>query len=503
VFFLADPIIMVREITKSYPGTVALQDVSLEVLPGEVHTIAGENGAGKSTLMKILAGAIKPDHGTVSVGSTEMKEFTPVEASRMGVGIIYQEFNLVPHLTVTDNIMLGKEERKGLFLKGKHNHNHAMAVLRMMEVDIDPDETVDQLGVAKQQLVEIAKALSMDVKVLIMDEPTAALTSDEVKSLFEMIRKLKAKGVAILYISHRFDEIFEISDRITVLRDGRYICTHPISEMNHDRLVHFMVGRELNLVIRHRVERTEPILKVDKLSTAHVSDIDFVLHKGEVLGIAGLLGAGRTELANALFGIDPMTSGDIAINGKRIRSIRSPRHAIELGIGLIPEDRKRQGLVLTSICEHNIGLSSIQAWSRWTFISMRKEKEVVQNYKTKLRIKFNKGQLAKELSGGNQQKLVVAKVLATNADIIIFDEPTRGVDIGAKQEIYKLMEELLGQGKSIVMISSEMSEILNLSDRIIVMREGRIVETFLNDDTVTQEKILYLASGLQAKEESA
>jgi ABC-type sugar transport system ATPase subunit len=498
---LADPIIKAREITKYYPGTVALHNVSLDVMPGEVHTIAGENGAGKSTLMKILAGAIKPDEGTVSVGLNEMKEFTPQEAARMGVGIIYQEFNLVPHLTVTDNIMLGKEERSGLFLKGRRNRERTMEVLRQMEVDIDPDETVAQLGVAKQQLVEIAKALSMDVKVLIMDEPTAALTSDEVKSLFHMIRKLKAKGVSIIYISHRFEEIFEISDRITVLRDGKYIGTHPISEMNHDRLVQLMVGRELNLVIRHRVERTDPILKVENLSTAFVSDIDFVLHKGEVLGIAGLLGAGRTELANALFGIDPILSGAFSLNGKRINHIGSPRHAIELGIGLIPEDRKKQGLVLTAMCEHNIVLSSIRNWTTWSFISSRKEREVVKNYKTKLRIKYNDGQLAKELSGGNQQKLVVAKALATDADILIFDEPTRGVDIGAKQEIYKLMEELLGQGKSIIMISSEMSEILHLSDRIIVMREGRIVDTLHNDDTVTQEKILYLSSGLQVKGE--
>ncbi|MEX1031221.1 MAG: sugar ABC transporter ATP-binding protein [Paenibacillaceae bacterium] len=497
------PIIEVKDVTKRYPGTIALQRVSLDVSQGEVHTIAGENGAGKSTLMKILAGAIKPDEGSVTVGGVAMKEFTPQEASHMGVGIIYQEFNLVPYLTVTDNIMLGKEERSGIFLKGKNNRERAMEVLSEMGVDINPDEAVSQLGVAKQQLVEIAKALSMDVKVLIMDEPTAALTSDEVKSLFQMIRKLKEKGVSIIYISHRFEEIFEISDRITVLRDGQYICTQPISEMNHDRLVQFMVGRELILITRRREEMLDPILRVENLSTARISDINFVLHKGEVLGIAGLLGAGRTELASALFGIDPITLGEIMIKGKKIHLVRSPQHAIELGIGLIPEDRKKQGIILTSMCEHNIVLSSIRKWCRWGFIPLRMEKEVVKDYKMKLRIKFNEGQMAKELSGGNQQKLVVAKALATNADILIFDEPTRGVDIGAKQEIYKLMEELLGQGKSIIMISSEMSEILNLSDRIMVMREGRIVATLRNDDTVTQEKIMYLSSGLEAKEVSA
>lgn len=493
----AKPLIHIERVTKRFPGTVALQDITFSILPGEVHTIAGENGAGKSTLMKILAGALSPDEGRIVIDGQQMSHFIPKEAAERGIGIIYQEFNLIPNLSVTANIMLGKEKRKGVFVQDKDNSKIAQDILDEMGVKIDPNQTVKHLGVAQQQLVEIAKALTQDVKVLIMDEPTAALTSEEVKTLFALIRQLKSKGVSVLYISHKFEEIFEISDRVTVLRDGQYIATHAIQDLNHDKLVRLMVGRELEIVRRESSASDEVMMQVENVSSeGNVRNISFTLHKGELLGIAGLLGAGRTELAKVLFGLLPLDSGHIILNGKRLDHISSPKHAMGLGMGLIPEDRKQQGLILDLMCEHNIVLPIIHKLLDKGFISDKKETKVVNEYQSKLSIKFYPGQFARQLSGGNQQKLVIAKTLATNVNLLIFDEPTRGVDIGSKQEIYKLMEELLKQGKSIIMISSEMSEILNLSDRIVVMREGEM-SGILRREEATQEKIMYLASGIE------
>lgn len=495
---IARPIMEVEGVTKRYGGTVALDGVSLSVLPGEVHTVVGENGAGKSTLMKIMAGAVEPNDGTVKVGSEQMTEHTPQEASARGVGVIYQELNMIPYLSVSANVALGQEDRRGPFLKSSTIREKAEKTFEEMGVEIDPDAIVGDLSVAKRQLVEIAKALSQQqVKVLIMDEPTSALASEEVDSLFELIRRLKDQGVAIIYISHRFDEIFEISDRVSVLRDGKYVDTQPIGELDHDTLVRLMVGRELSMVHRDRASTEEVALKViDACSEGRIEDVSFSLRQGELLGVAGLLGAGRTELAEVLFGLAPMDSGHVELLGRKVDHIRSPRHAISLGLGLVPEDRQRQGLVAGLSCTQNIVLSTIRRLTRRGFVQGQEERRVAGEYKDKLRIKYNEGQVARELSGGNQQKLVAAKVLATRADVLIFDEPTRGVDIGAKQDIYRLMDELLDEGKSIIMISSEMDEILNLSDRILVMREGRVAGT-LNREEATQEKILALASGVE------
>ncbi|MFA9455338.1 sugar ABC transporter ATP-binding protein [Halalkalibacter sp. AB-rgal2] len=494
-------VIEVENIVKRYPGTTALSGVTMSIHEGEVHTIAGENGAGKSTLMKILAGAISPTEGTVKIGGTVIEEFSPKVSADKGIGIIYQEFNLVPHLTVEENIMLGKENRRGLFVQKQKNVETTKLALKRIGAHFSPKTTVKDLGVAEQQLVEIAKSISQEVNVLIMDEPTAALTEEEVKKLFQLIEQLKNEGVAIIYISHKFDEMFEISDRITVLRDGEYIATKSIDELDHDKLIQLMVGRELEMSTKTSVAQDDIILKVENLSSEDkISNVSFELRRGEVFGVAGLLGSGRTELAKTLFGVFPITGGSFTIDGKKIENVKSPEQAIKLGIGLIPEDRKQEGLVLDQDCVKNIILPSVKKFAKGLFLDGKKEKRVTANYKEKLRIKYYNGQLAGQLSGGNQQKLVIAKTLATNVDLLIFDEPTRGVDIGAKQEIYNLMNQLLSEGKAIIMISSEMPELLNLSDRIAVMCEGEMAG-ILSQEEATQERILQLAAGLELDNE--
>ncbi|GAK12109.1 sugar ABC transporter ATP-binding protein [Geomicrobium sp. JCM 19039] len=490
-------ILQAENITKRYPGTVALNDVMIEIMPGEVHTIVGENGAGKSTLMKVLAAAVTPDEGTIKFEGENVCFQSPKEAADKGIGIIYQEFNLFPEMTVEENIMIGNEKRKGVFVKKRENIKRVKDVLKRLNVSISTNTYVKHLGIAQQQLVEIAKSISKKVKVLIMDEPTAALTQEEIGNLFNMINTLKANGVAVIYISHKFDEIFAISDRVTVLRDGEYIATKRIEELNHDRLVQLMVGRQLNIVGRSGSARGNIALNVHNLSSeGKIKQINFTLHKGEVLGVAGLMGSGRTELAKTLYGLYPMDSGTVEINGKTIKQIKSPLQALKLGIGLIPEDRKKEGLVLEGSCETNISLPSLKKFVRAGFIKGRQEKEIILHYKHQLAIKYQTHQLAKQLSGGNQQKLVIAKMLATDVDVLIFDEPTRGVDIGAKQEIYKLMDELLQQGKAIIMISSEMEEVMNLSHRIAVMKEGELMD-ILPQQEATQEKIMQIATGVK------
>ncbi|GAK03493.1 ribose ABC transport system, ATP-binding protein RbsA [Geomicrobium sp. JCM 19037] len=490
-------ILQAENITKRYPGTVALNDVKIEIMPGEVHTIVGENGAGKSTLMKVLAAAVTPDEGTIKFEGENVRFQSPKEAADKGIGIIYQEFNLFPEMTVEENIMIGNEKRKGVFVKKRENIKRVRDVLKQLNVNISANTYVKHLGIAQQQLVEIAKSISKKVKVLIMDEPTAALTQEEIGNLFNMINTLKANGVAVIYISHKFDEIFAISDRVTVLRDGEYIATKQIEELDHDRLVQLMVGRQLNIVGRSGSARGNIALNVHNLSSeGKIKQINFTLHKGEVLGVAGLMGSGRTELAKTLYGHYPMDSGTVEINGKTIKQIKSPLQALKLGIGLIPEDRKKEGLVLEGSCETNISLPSLKKFVRAGFIKGRQEKEIILHYKEQLAIKYQTHQLAKQLSGGNQQKLVIAKMLATDVDVLIFDEPTRGVDIGAKQEIYKLMDELLQQGKAIIMISSEMEEVMNLSHRIAVMKEGELMD-ILPQQEATQEKIMQIATGVK------
>ncbi|WP_018924501.1 sugar ABC transporter ATP-binding protein [Salsuginibacillus kocurii] len=489
-----NPIIEVENVSKIYPGTRALDQVNVEIYPGEVHTIAGENGAGKSTLMKTLSGAIEPSEGHVKINGEFLTEFSPKVSAEKKISIIYQEFNLVPYLTVYENIMLGKEIKKGPFVDIKQNKKAAQSILDRMKVNIKPEDLVKDLSVAQQQLVEIAKALSQETDVLIMDEPTAALTEEEVKILFELIESLKQENTAIIYISHKFEEIFAISDYVTVLRDGQYIATEPIHELDHDKLIKLMVGRELKLTERTSKYTDEVVLSLKNVTSyGKVKNVSLDLRKGEIVGLAGLLGSGRTELAKTLYGVYPIDEGEVEIVGETFTEITSPNKAIQIGLGLVPEDRKYEGLVLSQSCENNIVLASLDKICKNSVVQASKEKDVANYYKEQLQIKYNAGQNAQELSGGNQQKLVIAKTLATDADILVIDEPTRGVDIGAKQEIYKLMDELLERGKSILMISSEMTEIMNLSDRIAVMNEGELAG-ILERDEASQEKILHYAT---------
>jgi len=490
-----------RGITKRYPGVVALDGVDLAVDRGEVHILLGENGAGKSTLMKILAGAVSSDAGTIVLDGHEGSIDSPRAAQAAGVSIIYQEFNLVPHLSVAENIFLGREPR-GLVpgvLSGTRLAADATRWLRELDVDIDPHATVDSLGVAEQQMVEVAKALSIDAKILVMDEPTSALSDKEISRLFKVIRALRARGVAIIYISHRMEELFQIGDRVTVMRDGRYIATREIPTTTLAELISLMVGRDLT---DHFPKKTVPpgeeLLRVEHLSRHGVlHDISLTLRRGEVVGLAGLMGSGRTELARAIFGADPIDGGRIAIRGRAV-VIDSPRRAISLGLGLLTEDRKRQGLVLCLDIQANIGLASLDRFSTAGVVDGGREAVAAQKLSNDLRVKTpGLHQRVVNLSGGNQQKVVLAKWLCRDADILIFDEPTRGIDVGSKVEIYLLINRLAAEGKAILMISSEMPEILGMSDRILVMNRGRLAGEFTAAEA-TQEKILHSALGAQA-----
>lgn len=489
-------ILSLEHITKIYPGVVALNDVSVSFKAGEIHAIMGENGAGKSTMIKIIAGAIKADRGTITVDGKQITNMTPALARDCGIGVIYQEFNLVPSLSVARNICLG-DKVGGRFLPNfQKMREKAQAIFKELGVDIDPDVQVAELSTAKQQLVEIAKAMAKDAKILIMDEPSAALAMAEVENMLKIVMRLKEKGVTVLYISHRMDEVFRIADRVTILRDGCYVGTKSREEASRKELINLMVGRELSEDFPSRQVTLGPVvLEVEHLTGNGDRDISFSLRKGEILGLAGLVGAGRTELAKVIYGAAKKTGGRILVNGREVE-IRNPRQAIEHGIGLIPEDRKREGVFLEYSIRWNIPIMSMKRLSRFTVINRKKVEEVVEQYTSLLRIKTpDMDQLVRNLSGGNQQKVVLAKTLAAQTDIIIFDEPTRGIDVGAKQEIYHLMNELVSQGISIIMISSEMEELIGMSDRILVLYEGRMTGE-VNREEFSQKRIMELASGI-------
>ena len=491
------PVLEMRHIRKTFPGVVALDDVDFELRRGEVHILLGENGAGKSTLMKILSGAYQKSEGQIILDGAEVEIKNPRHAQTLGVSTIYQEFNLIPHLSVGENIFLGREpERLPGLIDQRAIFQAATRALRNLGLSLDPRKLVKELRVAEQQMVEVAKALSLDARILIMDEPTAALTEHEIKELFATIRKLKEQGVAIIYISHRMEELFEIGDRVTILRDGRTVGTYDVREMSKSELIRLMVNRELTeLFPKERATPGAEILRVEGLSTeGGLKDISFSLRRGEVLGLAGLLGAGRTELARALFGLDKLTSGTIHINGEPQR-IGSPRAAINSGLGFLTEDRKSQGLVLPLSVKENLCLSSVDKFSSWGVVDAEKERRAAGRYVEELRIRTpGLDQRVVFLSGGNQQKVVLSKWLCSEAEVFIFDEPTRGVDVGAKAEIYQLMNRLTASGVAIIMISSEMLEVLGMSDRVLVMRGGRIACEFLAAEA-TQEKILQCALG--------
>ncbi len=494
------PILEMRDITKTYPGVIALDGVDFVVLPGEVHALVGENGAGKSTLMKILAGAEIKDSGRIIIDGKEANITNPQEAMRLGISIIYQEFNLVPYMSAAENIFLGREPMTAIpgVIDFKRMYAEAERLISELGVRLDVRVPVNQLSVAQQQMVEIAKATSKKARIIAMDEPSATLTDHELENLFTLIRKLKADGVSVIYISHRLEEIFHIADRVTVLRDGKLVDTKPVSETSREDIIRMMVGRELKDTIpKVTVEHGDVVLEVRGLTRAGViSDISFSVRRGEVLGIAGLVGAGRTEVARAIFGADPIDSGEIILEGKPV-TIRSPKDAIRLGIGLVTEDRKALGLVLGMAVRENVTLANLDPLSRFGFVSRRKEQQVANRFVEELMIRTpSVEQAVQNLSGGTQQKVVLAKWLFTQSKVLIFDEPTRGIDVGAKTEIYQLMNRLAEQGVAIIMISSELPEILGMSDRILVMHEGKIAGE-LSREEATQEKIMFLATGGQ------
>jgi len=493
------PLVTIRNLDKAFPGVQALRQARFELLPGEVHALMGENGAGKSTLMKILAGIYTKDTGEIRVEGIPVDIPTPRAAQDLGISIIHQELNLMNDLTAAQNIFIGREPRRafGLFLDEEALNRKASAIFERMHLRLDPRVEVGKLTVAKQQMIEIAKALSFRSKVLIMDEPTAALNNAEIAELFRIIRQLKAEGVGIVYISHKMDELKEISDRVTVMRDGEYVGTMPTASTPVDTIISMMVGRSLTETkteIRD-LPQHEVVLEVRNLRRdPAIRDVSFSLRRGEILGFAGLMGAGRTEVARAIFGADPIDGGEIIVRGRPVK-IRSPRDAVRLGIGYLSEDRKRFGLATGMDVATNIAMPCLNRFlSLRTFLRLRAIRETSRSYIRQLRIKTpSETQEVRLLSGGNQQKIVIAKWLARDCEILFFDEPTRGIDVGAKNEIYKLLNTLAAQGRAIVMISSELPEILRMSHRIAVMCEGRLTGELPAEGT-TQEDIMRLAT---------
>jgi len=498
---LTDELVRMEGIEKRFAGVHALKSARFDLKAGEVHALVGENGAGKSTLMKVLTGVYPKDDGKIFFRGREVQIPDTRAAQRMGITMIHQELNLAQDLTVAQNIFIGREPRRAfrLFLNEKEMNRRTAELLAQMNLDIEPETPVSKLTVARQQMVEIVKAISQDSQVLIMDEPTAALSDAEIEELFKVIGRLRADGVGIVYISHRMAELKRISDRITVMRDGSYIGTVPSESATIDQIITMMVGREIYqpaMPDPGKKERREAVLEVRGLSRKGVlHNINFSLYKGEILGVAGLVGAGRTEMARALFGADPVDSGEVYVHGRKVR-IRDPHEAVRHGIGYLSEDRKRFGCLLEMDVQTNMAMASLPRFMRLAgWMDDRRMGEAAGKAVERLMIKTpGVRQRVKFLSGGNQQKVVIGKWLIRDCDILIFDEPTRGIDVGAKSEIYRLLENLAASGKSIVMISSELPEILRLSHRIIVMCEGRITGELVNDGNVTQELILKYAT---------
>lgn len=493
--------LQLNNITKTYPGVVALNDITMTVMKGEVHALIGENGAGKSTLIKTCTGAVIPDSGQIIVNGESFSSMTPKVAEENGIAVIYQEFNLVGELSVAENIYLGRAIRKGVRIDRKAMEEGAKKIFEQLNVKIDPTALVSSLTVGYQQIVEIAKAVSQNAKILIMDEPSAPLTKSEVESMYSMVDKLKNTGVTIIYISHRMDEIFRLTDRVTVMRDGEKVKTLNTNETNLDELVKLMVGRELKETYpaRNPCITDEILLDVQNVSGNGLTDISFQIRRGEVLGFAGLIGSGRTELAELLFGAKPKESGTIIFKGQEINP-KTPREAIDYGIALIPEDRKKQGVLLDISIKENISMAILNRISKATVVNKKEEHRIAEEYEKSIMIKTpTLDQKVKKLSGGNQQKVIIAKWLASHPDLIIFDEPTRGIDVGAKFEIYTLVNSLVESGKTILMISSEMEEIMGMSDRIIVLSEGKMTG-MLNRDEFNQETIMSFASISKGKE---
>ena len=489
------PLLRMGGIHKWFPGVHALKGVDVDLFAGEVLALLGENGAGKSTLIKVLGGAHAPDAGRIQVAGREVRISGPGEARAAGIAVIYQEFHLVPHLTARENIFLGREESRWGFLSARQERRAAAELFERIGAPLDPETRCRDLSVAQQQLVEIAKALSLDARILVMDEPSATLTPQEVDRLFAVMGDLKSRGIGVIYITHRLDEISRIADRVMVLRDGAHVATRPLAEVNRRQLIEMMVGRPLEDEFpRRRGAIGEERLVVRDLSRGRrVQGVSFSVRRGEVLAFAGLVGAGRTETMRLIFGADRPDAGTIALDGRPLK-LRHPRDALRAGIALLTEDRKTQGLILALSARENFGLPNLHQWARWGFVPRRQERQALRRYVDSLRIKIaDPEQPAGSLSGGNQQKLVLAKWLERNCEVVIFDEPTRGIDVGAKYEIYLLMNRLAAEGKAVIMISSELPEVLGMADRILVMHAGRITGEIRDVPAASQEDVLRLA----------
>jgi ABC-type sugar transport system ATPase subunit len=499
---MPEPILRFDRITKRFPGVVALADVSFEIARGECHALCGENGAGKSTLGKIVAGIYPPDGGAMFLDGTPARFGSPLDAVRRGVGIVHQELAFCPDLSVAENLCLGDMPRRLGLLRRREVRVRAREMLRQIGADIEVDTPMGRLSTAQEQMVQIAAAVGTGARILVMDEPTSSLSSGESERLFELIGRLRDAGTTIIYVSHRMEEIFKLSDRITVLRDGRYIETKRTSETNASEVVRLMIGRPLEEYFPTHLsaERGPERLRIERLSSpGKFADISFSVHAGEVVGLAGLVGAGRSEVAAAIFGLDPKAAGRITIGGQSVR-IRNPVQALSLGIGLLPEDRKRQGLVLSLGGRANLSLPILRRLACLGFVSGRKERALAREYFDRLRVRApDMDTPVWSLSGGNQQKIAMAKWLASRCRILIVDEPTRGVDVGAKAEIHALIDQLTREGTAVLLISSELPEILNLSTRILVLRQGRLVGELARGDA-TQEALLRLMAGVTARE---
>ena len=489
-------VLELEHIRKEYPGVVALKDVTLQLRKGEVLGLIGENGAGKSTLIKCCSGAVIPTSGKIKVNGKEFDRMTPQLAAENGIAIIYQEFNNVGELSAAENLFLGRPIRNSIMIDRKAMEEEAAKAFDQLQIKINPRELVKNLSVGYQQMIEIAKAIQQNAKVLIMDEPSAPLTSNEVENMFKVVELLRTQGVSIIYISHRLEEIFRLSDRIEVIRDGEYVTTLITPEATVDELIRLMVGREMTQKYPPRkdcIDEKNVVLELKNVTGNGDHNMSLKVHAGEVLGLGGLVGAGRTELAEVIFGAKPKESGQILLHGREINP-KSPREAIDLGIALVPEDRKRHGALLTNSIKNNINMPIYERISKASVIDSGTEKKTAEKYRKEIQIKCPTiNQLVKILSGGNQQKVILGKWLAADSTLIIFDEPTRGIDVGAKYEIYCIIADLAKEGKSIIMISSEMGELIGMSDRIMVMCDGRVTG-FVEGSQATQENIMTYAT---------
>ncbi len=490
----AEPFMRLVNLSKRFPGVVAVDDVNLDIYPGEVHVLAGENGAGKSTLMKIVSQVERPSQGTILMRGQPVQSINPQHAQSLGIAMVYQEFALAPHLTVAQNISLGRELGHFGFINTASEIEQAQRLLQRVGLHIDARKLVSTLSIAEQQLVEIAKALAIDAKLVIMDEPTATLTGKEIDDLFTVIHGLTARDIAVLYISHRLDEIFRIGDRVTVMRDGKVVATLPLSEIDEGKLIRLMVGRDIaKLYPKPQSTIGEVVFRARGISRRNsLHDCSFEIHAGEILGFAGLIGAGRTELARAVFGADPIDEGSLWLDGKSIK-VRSPSDAIAAGIGYLTEDRKREGLAMTLDVTQNITLANLPTTAE--FIDLRKERRIAERDRQRLKIRTPSiGRKVALLSGGNQQKVIVARWLETKARVLFFDEPSRGIDVKAKSEMFELIGNLATEGRAIVIISSYLPELINMCDRIVVLHEGHIAGE-LDREQFSEERVIALATG--------